>query len=99
MSWLEELIGGPIETIHVVGGGSHNRQLCQATADACRRRVVAGPVEATAIGNLLMQAVAVGDIGFGGRRPRRSSATASGSTNSFPATATAGTKPTPASER
>jgi rhamnulokinase len=63
LSWLEELIGGPIETIHVVGGGSNNRQLCQATADACRRRVVAGPVEATAIGNLLMQAVAVGDIG------------------------------------
>ncbi len=63
LSYLEELIGGPIETIHVVGGGSNNRQLCQATADACRRRVVAGPVEATAIGNLLMQAVAVGDIG------------------------------------
>ena len=63
LGWLEELIGGPIETIHVVGGGSHNRQLCQATADACQRRVVAGPVEATAIGNLLMQAVAVGDIG------------------------------------
>ena len=63
LAWLEELIGGPIETIHVVGGGSNNRQLCQATADACQRRVVAGPVEATAIGNLLMQAVAVGDIG------------------------------------
>jgi rhamnulokinase len=60
---LEELIGGQIETIHIVGGGSHNRQLCQATADACQRRVLAGPVEATAIGNVLMQALAVGDIG------------------------------------
>jgi rhamnulokinase len=62
LGWLEELVGGKIETIHVVGGGSQNRQLCQATADACGRRVVAGPVEATAIGNLLMQAVATGDI-------------------------------------
>ena len=39
-----------------------NMQLCQATADACNRPVLAGPVEATAIGNLLMQAVAIGDI-------------------------------------
>ncbi len=62
LGWLEELVGGRIETIHIVGGGSQNRQLCQATADACDRRVVAGPVEATAIGNLLMQAVAAGDI-------------------------------------
>jgi rhamnulokinase len=62
LGWLEELVGGRIETIHIVGGGSQNRQLCQATADACNRRVVAGPVEATAIGNLLMQAVAAGDI-------------------------------------
>jgi rhamnulokinase len=62
LGWLEELSGGRIETIHVVGGGSQNRQLCQATADACNRAVVAGPVEATAIGNVLMQAVAAGDI-------------------------------------
>ena len=62
LGWLEELVGGRIETIHIVGGGSQNRQLCQATADACDRRVVAGPVEATAIGNVLMQAVAAGDI-------------------------------------
>jgi len=60
---LEELIGGRIETIHVVGGGSQNKQLCQATADACDRRVVAGPVEATAIGNVMMQAVAAGVVG------------------------------------
>ncbi len=60
---LEELIGGRIETIHIVGGGTQNRQLCQAAADACGRRVVAGPVEATAIGNVMMQAVAAGDVG------------------------------------
>lgn len=60
---LEQLIGGRIDTIHVVGGGAHNRQLCQATADACQRSVLAGPVEATAIGNLLVQAIAAGDVG------------------------------------
>jgi rhamnulokinase len=63
LSWLEQLVGGPVKTIHVVGGGSKNRPLCQATADACRRTVLAGPVEATAIGNVLVQAIAAGDIG------------------------------------
>jgi rhamnulokinase len=58
----EELIGGRIETIHIVGGGTQNKQLCQMTADACNRRVVAGPVEATAIGNVMMQAIAAGEI-------------------------------------
>ncbi len=62
LGWLEELIGGRIDTIHVVGGGSQNRQLCQATADACQRVVLAGPVEATAIGNVLVQAIAAGDL-------------------------------------
>ncbi|HEY2826023.1 MAG TPA: rhamnulokinase family protein [Pirellulales bacterium] len=60
---LEGLMGGQIQTIHIVGGGAQNRQLCQMTADACQRRVVAGPVEATAIGNALIQAVAAGEIG------------------------------------
>ncbi len=55
---LEELIGGRLETIHIVGGGTQNRQLCQMAADACGRRVVAGPIEATAIGNIMLQAVA-----------------------------------------
>jgi rhamnulokinase len=63
LGWLEQLVGGRIETIHVVGGGAHNKQLCQATADACQRSVLAGPVEATAIGNVLVQAIAAGDIG------------------------------------
>jgi rhamnulokinase len=62
LAWLEQLVGGRIETIHIVGGGTQNRQLCQMTADACNRRVVAGPVEATAVGNLMMQAVAAGDV-------------------------------------
>lgn len=60
---LEELVGGRIETIHIVGGGAQNELLCQMTADACDRAVVAGPIEATALGNLAMQAVAAGDIG------------------------------------
>lgn len=60
---LEKLAGSRLETIHIVGGGTQNHALCQATADACGRTVVAGPVEATAIGNVLMQAIASGAIG------------------------------------
>ena len=62
LGMCEQLVGGRMETIHIVGGGTKNRQLCQAAADACGRRVVAGPVEATAIGNVMMQAVAAGDV-------------------------------------
>lgn len=62
IGWLEQLNGGPLETIHIVGGGAQNRLLCQMAADACDRRVVAGPVEATAIGNVMMQALANGDV-------------------------------------
>ena len=62
LGWIEELVGRRIETIHIVGGGAQNRALCQMTADACRRRVVAGPIEATAIGNIMMQAVAAGAV-------------------------------------
>jgi rhamnulokinase len=62
LGWLEKLTGGPIQTIHIVGGGTNNQQLCQMTADSCNRHVVAGPVEATAIGNVLMQAIAMGDV-------------------------------------
>lgn len=62
LGMCELLVGGRIETIHIVGGGTKNRQLCQAAADACARRVLAGPVEATATGNLMMQATAAGDV-------------------------------------
>jgi len=60
---LEQIGGEPVAAIHVVGGGSQNILLNQFTADACERSVVAGPVEATALGNLLMQARACGEIG------------------------------------
>jgi rhamnulokinase len=60
---LEELTGQRLEVIHVVGGGSQNALLCQLTADACNRPVLAGPVEATAIGNVLMQAIGLGVLG------------------------------------
>jgi rhamnulokinase len=51
-----------VETVHVVGGGARNRLLCQLTADACGLPVVAGPVEATATGNVLVQARALGAL-------------------------------------
>ena len=62
LEMCEKLGGRRIETIHIVGGGTKNIQLCQAAADACRRRVVAGPIEATAIGNIMMQAIADGAV-------------------------------------
>jgi len=60
---LGELAGRQFDVIHVVGGGSQNRLLCQFTADATGRPVVAGPVEATAAGNVLVQAMATGLVG------------------------------------
>lgn len=60
---LEALLGGiPIRTLHIVGGGSQNRLLNQWTADATGREVVAGPVEATAAGNALLQAAGLGRV-------------------------------------
>jgi rhamnulokinase len=55
---LEQILGTTIRTVHVVGGGSRNALLCQFTADACGIPVHAGPVEATAAGNVLLQAMA-----------------------------------------
>src|ERR671918_1643188 len=54
---LEELTGKRLDPIHIIGGGTKNRLLNQFTADATDRTVIAGPVEATAIGNVLMQAI------------------------------------------
>ena len=54
------LAGVEPEVVHVVGGGSENRLLCQLTADACGLPVVAGPTEAAALGNVLVQARALG---------------------------------------
>lgn len=59
---LEEMLGKKITTIHIVGGGCQNQLLCQFAADATQRQVLAGPVEATAIGNIIMQAIARGYI-------------------------------------
>jgi rhamnulokinase len=59
---LEDILGKRIDTIHIVGGGTQNELLNQLTADATGRTVVAGPVEATAIGNILVQAIAVGAV-------------------------------------
>ena len=57
---LDSLLGRRLGRIHVVGGGVKNGMLCQWIADACQRPVIAGPVEATAIGNVLVQQLASG---------------------------------------
>jgi rhamnulokinase len=56
----ERLSGTHVEVVHLVGGGARNPLLCQLTADACEVAVLAGPVEATALGNVLVQARARG---------------------------------------
>ncbi len=61
-SALAQVSGRALTAVHVIGGGSQHRLLCQLTADACRLPVVAGPVEATALGNILVQALGLGAI-------------------------------------
>ena len=63
LACLEELAGKRLSPIHIIGGGTKNRLLSQLTADCTGRVVVAGPVEATAIGNILMQAITLGHLG------------------------------------
>jgi sugar (pentulose or hexulose) kinase len=58
----QELSGRHVDAVHIVGGGARNQVLCQLTADACGLPVLAGPVEATALGNVLIQARAAGAI-------------------------------------
>jgi rhamnulokinase len=60
---LEKLTGRSLATIRIVGGGSRNALLSQMVADACNRVVVAGPAEATVLGNVTIQAIATGYIG------------------------------------
>jgi rhamnulokinase len=62
MENLETLTGRKIDVIHIVGGGSRNALLNQFVADCTGRRVVAGPSEATAIGNILVQAMGAGEL-------------------------------------
>jgi rhamnulokinase len=63
LEMMETLVGHRIGVVHIVGGGAQNRLLNQFTANAIGRPVVAGPFEATAVGNLLMQLLATGAIG------------------------------------
>ncbi len=59
---IEDCTGKHYDTVYMVGGGTQSKLLCQFTANSCGRRVVAGPVEATVLGNLALQLVALGDI-------------------------------------
>jgi rhamnulokinase len=60
---IQQLTGTPVNVLHVVGGGARNELLNRFTSEACGVPVVAGPVEATALGNVLIQARTAGDIG------------------------------------
>ena len=59
---LDEFHGSRIPTLHIIGGGIQNKLLNQLTADATGRKVITGPVEATALGNIVMQMIATGDL-------------------------------------
>lgn len=59
---LEEMLGYSLPKVYIVGGGTQNRLLSQFTADAVRRQVCTGPIEATALGNIMMQMIAMGAL-------------------------------------
>lgn len=59
---VEEMLGHRLEPLHIVGGGTQNRLLSQLTADATDREVITGPIEATATGNIIVQAMALGHL-------------------------------------
>ncbi len=63
MEMIESATGTTVEVLHIVGGGIQNELLCRFTADALGKKVITGPIEATASGNILMQALATGQIG------------------------------------
>jgi rhamnulokinase len=60
---VEEVLGHRLDPIHIVGGGTQNQLLSQLAADAIGRQVITGPIEATAIGNVMVQAIAMGYLG------------------------------------
>jgi len=62
MEAIEDITGKKIETLHIVGGGIQNELLCQFTSNALGKKVITGPIEATASGNILMQARAMGQV-------------------------------------
>ena len=62
MEAIEDVTKEPVEVLHIVGGGIQNELLCQFTANAVGKKVITGPIEATAAGNVLMQAKAIGQI-------------------------------------
>jgi rhamnulokinase len=59
---LESITGVRVDTIHIVGGGSEHRLLAQLTANACSRAVITGPSESTVLGNMMIQAQALGHL-------------------------------------
>ena len=62
MEDVKDVTGKDYEVIHIVGGGTKDGLLCQMAADACNTTVIAGPIEATALGNVAAQLIASGDI-------------------------------------
>ena len=59
---LTDILGKVPETFHIIGGGARNKMLCQYAANACNMPVIVGPEEATALGNIMLQMIACGDI-------------------------------------
>ncbi len=59
---IEAITGNPVDELYIIGGGCQNEYLCRLTAEALGRPVYAGPSEATALGNILVQAIAMGEI-------------------------------------
>jgi len=59
---IEDITGQGIDVLHIIGGGIQNKMLCRFAADSTGKKVIAGPIEATAIGNVMIQAIAKGQI-------------------------------------
>lgn len=59
---LEQMTGTPLPVVNIVGGGSKDALMCQFTANACNKQVIAGPAEATSFGNFLVQLISVNEI-------------------------------------